>query len=236
MERYDGKTRKDDYIKYAFITMGVLLVVAGLCILSHFLKKANQKEPDLTVVIGSEEAFNNAMLQQLESVLESLAEDRNGDGVVTVQVEALRLTDYGAAKQAEREAMEEYQLAQQMGSGATLRENFSGLNAEDDFNRLFLYLNTGDCYLYLLSDQPRGDFRGAATVYCEGEYFAELPKEMQDATYSSRTELTNAPFLEELGLEDIPFYGCVLEQASAGEQEYAIALLRKLQTARATFW
>lgn len=98
MERYDGKTRRDDYIKYGLIALAAVLVITGICLLQHFLKKAYQKEPDYTVVIGSEEAFNSAMMEQLESLFASLVGDRNGDGRELVKVQVLRLVDYQAVQ------------------------------------------------------------------------------------------------------------------------------------------
>ena len=221
MERYDGKTKRDDYIKYGLIGLAVVIVIVGLCLVSHFVKKATRKEPDYTVVIGSEEAFNEAMLDQLEQQFAALVGDRNGDGESIVTVEALRLTDYSQA---------------QMDAMLDSTEQFAGLTADDDFNRLLLHMTTGDCYLYLLSDQSRGGFRGAATTYCEQEYFIELPQEMQDPAEPCRAELTNAPFLVDLGLEDIPFYGCVLDGADSGEMDFAVELLGKLPESRATIY
>ena len=37
MERYDGKTKRDDYIKYGLITLAVLIVLGGLIWLTHFM-------------------------------------------------------------------------------------------------------------------------------------------------------------------------------------------------------
>lgn len=110
------------------------------------------------------------------------------------------------------------------------------MTMDDDFNRMLLSVTAGDCFLYLLSDQLRGNFQGAATTYCEAGYFLELPEDMQDGAEPSRMELTNAPFLVELGLEDIPFYGCVLDGGNSREEQFAIELLRQLQTAKAPLW
>ena len=41
MERYDGKTRKDDIKKYTLIGLGVLLVIVGISLLTGFLKQKN---------------------------------------------------------------------------------------------------------------------------------------------------------------------------------------------------
>lgn len=231
MERYDGKTRKDDYIRYGLIGLGIVFVVVGLTLLTNYLKKTNQKTPDFTVVIGSEEAFGTEVQEELERMLSQLVGDLNGDGEALVQLEILRLTDFAAAKADEALAEEVYFDALAAGEEASLTENFSGLTMDDDFSRLLLLLTTGEGQLFILSDQPRGDFRGAATTYCEAEYFAELPEELQDESFSSRCDITEAPFWAELGYEDIPFYACVPE-----DDEFSLELIRKLKSAHLTMW
>ncbi len=228
MERYDGKTKRDDYIKYGLIVLGVLVVIVGLSLLSHFLRKANRTEPDYTVVIGSEEAFSQEMTEQLESRLADLVGDRNGDGKAVVKVEALRLVDYAQAKLDGAKAREDYNDALAMGISASLEEQFAGVSGDEDFSRLLLHMTEQDCFLYLLSDQSRGSFRGAATTYCEQEYFIELPAEMQDPKEPCRMELTGAEFLTDLGLREIPFYGCVLDGGDSEQERLAVSLLRQL--------
>lgn len=39
MERYDGKTKRDDYIKYGLIAAGVLLLILGYALLTGYLKR-----------------------------------------------------------------------------------------------------------------------------------------------------------------------------------------------------
>lgn len=229
MERYDGKTKRDDYIKYGLIVLAVVVVIVGLSLLSHFLRKANHTEPDYTVVLGSEEAISQEMLEKLEAHFSTLVGDRNGDGEAAVQVEALRLVDYAQARLDAEKAREEYDAALAMGLSASLEEQFNGVSGDEDFSRLLLHMTEGDCYLYLLSDQSRGSFRGAATTYCEQEYFIELPAELQDPAEPCRVELTGADFLTELGLGDIPFYGCVLDGGDSQQERLAVELLRQLR-------
>ena len=222
MERYDGKTRKDDYIKYGLIGATVLIVFVGLTLLTSHLKKANQKEPDYTVVIASEEAFNETMQEELQSMFASIIGDRNEDGKTIIELEVLRITDYAQAKLDEQDSANE--------------DDFAGLTMDDDLNRMLLMMTTGEHCLYLLSDQPRGGFRGAATTYCEAGYFIDLPEELQDATYTSRTDLTQAPFWEQLGIESVAFYGCVLDTGNSEEESFATDILRQLKNARITMW
>lgn len=236
MERYDGKTRKDDYIKYGLIAAAVLVLVIGLSLTTRYLKKVNQKEPDYTVVIASEEAFNEAMQQQLQDVLEDLVGDRNGDGTELVRLELLRLTDHAAARTDAALQQEAYLEAMEHGAEASVPDSFSGLTADSDFGRMSILLATGEVYLFLLSDQPRGEFQGVASTYCGREYFAELPEDMQADGRPDAVDLTDAPFLVELGLEEIPFYGCVLDGADGGEVAFAENVLKNLQTARPTIF
>ena len=236
MERYDGKNRKDDYIKYALIGLAALVVIVGLSLTTRYLKKANQKEPDYTVVVASEEAFNDAMEQQLQDVLENLVGDRNGDGVELVELEFLRMTDAAAARWDAELQKEAYLEALERGEEASAPDSFSGVSDSSDFERMNLLLATGEVYLYLLSDQPRGEFRGIASAYCGKEYFAELPEDMQAEGRPDAAELTDAPFLVELGLEEIPFYGCVPDGSNGKEVSFAVEILKNLQTARATIF
>ena len=76
----------------------------------------------------------------------------------------------------------------------------------------------------------------SATTYCEAGYFIDLPEELQDTTYASRTDLTQAPFWEQLGVEDVPFYGCVLDTGNSEEESFATDILKELKNARITMW
>lgn len=89
MERYDGKTRRDDYIKYGLITLGVLVVLGLLIWFTGFMKARRQSNPDFTVVVASEEAFNQAMVDDLESVFSGIVGDQNGDGKTSIHIEVL---------------------------------------------------------------------------------------------------------------------------------------------------
>ena len=39
MERYDGKTKKDDYIKYGLITAVVIMILAIIFTANHLVRK-----------------------------------------------------------------------------------------------------------------------------------------------------------------------------------------------------
>ena len=214
MERYDGKTRKDDIRKYTLIGLGVLIVIVGISLLTGFLKRKNTVEPDYRVVIACSESLSQDVVEALENAIGGVVGDRNGDGTVSVAVQSLRLVDL---------------------SGNIDLAN-PGENADDDFNRMAVYLADGSYDLFLLSDEPSGGFLGAATVYCNAGFFVELPEDLADAGCPSRTSLEGAPFFSEIGLDSIPFYGCVLSGGKTEETDQAIDILRELKTAHVTLW
>jgi hypothetical protein len=109
----------------------------------------------------------------------------------------------------------------------------TAVSGDEAFQQMQLYLANQDIDLFLLSDEQSGSFEGAATVYVQGGYFQELPEDLADSAYPSRTDLSDAPFWQELGLEEIPFYGCVLD---GKDNDDAIEVLRQLKTAHVTLW
>ena len=214
MERYDGKTRKDDIKKYTLIGLAVVIFIAGISLLTGYLKRENTVEPDYRVVVACSESLSQDVVEALENAIGGVTGDLNGDGTVSVTVRSLRLVDQ---------------------SGNIDLAN-PGENADDDFNRMAVYLADGSYDLFLLSDEPSGGFLGAATVYCNAGFFAELPEELADPDCPSRTSLENAPFFSEIGLDSVPFYGCVLNSGKTEEMSQAIDILRELKTAHVTLW
>ena len=214
MERYDGKTRKDDIKKYTLIGAAVLVVFIGLMLLTGYLKKQNTVEPDYRAVIACSESLSRDVVEDLETVIGGIVGDANGDGKVNIDIQALKLVDV---------------------SGNIDLAN-PGENSDDAFNRMAMYLANGEYNLFLLSDEPSGGFKGAATVYCEAEFFAELPEDLADPSCPSRASLSDAPFWSEIGLDAIDFYGCVLDTGDAAAEGQAEDILRQLKTAHVTLW
>lgn len=237
MERYDGKTKRDDYIKYGLITLGVLVVLGLLIWFTGFMKARRQSNPDFTVVVASEEAFNQAMVDDLESVFSGIVGDRNGDGKISIHIEVLRLTDFGSAKQADREAEENYADAVMAGDESAVNEaKFSGLSGDEDFSRMLLLMNTGETNLFLLSEQPRGSFQGAFSTFSGMGFFEELPEELASEEHNDGCDISDAPFWSQLGLEDIPFYACVLDNGNGEEMSFAEQVIFALKNANVTLW
>ena len=214
MERYDGKTRKDDIKKYTRMGLGILVLIVGITLLTRFLKQKNTVEPDYQVVVACSETLNQTVVENLERAIGGVTGDLNGDGTVSVLVQSLRLVDL---------------------SGNIDLAN-PGENADDDFNRMAVYLADGSYDLFLLSDEPSGGFLGAATVYCDAGFFIELPEDLSDPDCPSRASLEDAPFFREIGLDSVPLYGCVLSSGKTGATNQAIDILRKLKTAHVTLW
>lgn len=133
MERYDGKTRKDDYVKYAMIGIGAVIVIIVLVVLTNILKQRNQVEPDYKLVFACSESLSQDVLDDIETAVGNVVGDVNGDGKVFVEIQDLRLVD---------------------SSGGNIEEASSTGNLDDDFNRMALYLANGEYSLFLLSDEP----------------------------------------------------------------------------------
>ena len=87
MERYDGKTRKDDIKKWMLISIPIVLVVIGLLAGMHFLKKA--KAPDYTVVKLCDPPLTEAATEDIRTAASVLG-DLDGNGKVNVAVKELR--------------------------------------------------------------------------------------------------------------------------------------------------
>ena len=165
-------------------------------------------------MVACGEVLSQDVVDDLENAIGGITGDLNGDGKVAVQVQALQLVDV---------------------SGNIDLMNPTG-NADDDFNRMAVYLANGSYNLFLLSDEPSGGFKGAATVYCEAGFFAELPEDIADPACPSRASLENAPFLTEIGLDTMTFYGCVVDSGDSETAEQAIHVLRELKNAHVTLW
>lgn len=235
MERYDGKTKQDDIRKYTLIAAGILLLLIVWFVFFHHMTSGKKVAPDLGVVLVSEEAFHDNIKSELESMLERLVGDRNGDGKSHVSVDYLRITDYSAAMKIDSEAAEEYLAKIQAGSEEAVPEQkYRGLTVDDDANRLLVDLSSGEYSLFLLSDQPLGNFRGAASTYGQQGYFMELPEALQSDASPELRDLSRAPFWSELGLEDISFFGGVLEDCK--DSDIALEVLGLLQDAHLTIW
>ena len=88
MERYDGKTRKDDIRKWLLIGIPAALVLIGIIVGTNLLKKATA--PDYTVVTMCDPALNEAVMDDIKAAAGAVIGDRNGNGSVKIAIKELR--------------------------------------------------------------------------------------------------------------------------------------------------
>lgn len=86
MERYDGKTRKDDIKKYARIGLGVILVVIIYKILTGVVYHVSHPEPDAVVIFGAATVTDYQEEDDMEALMETAAWDLDGNGKIVVDV------------------------------------------------------------------------------------------------------------------------------------------------------
>lgn len=54
--------------------------------------------------------------------------------------------------------------------------------------------------------------------------------------YTDGCDISDAPFWSQLGLEDIPFYACVLDNGNGEEMSFAEQVIFALKNANVTLW
>lgn len=82
MERYDGKTRKDDIKKWTLIITAAVVAFVGLQVGIHFLKKAN--EADVVYVDMCAGLLKDEGRKMIKSAIKEVWEDTDGNGRVIV--------------------------------------------------------------------------------------------------------------------------------------------------------
>lgn len=86
----------------------VALIAAAVLLLGYFVwNRVTEVKPDYTIVVVSRADPDTALLSELESRLESVAEDINGDGKIKVEVKGIWLAlDYDGGDVSLRKLME----------------------------------------------------------------------------------------------------------------------------------
>lgn len=133
MERYDGKTKKDDYKKYALIALGVVAVIIVINVITYVVRKVSHPTPDMSIVVACAKVVDFQMQDEMELYLKPLVGDLDGNGREVAEVVPLRMVENEAMAQA--------------GIGA--------VGAEDDISLLQSYIASGEYKLFLVSDEPR---------------------------------------------------------------------------------
>ena len=80
MERYDGKTRKDDIKKYVLIGAGIVLVILLYNLATYAIRRLSHPTPDMSVVIASTKILDDQMTDDAETLLSPLVVDLDGNG------------------------------------------------------------------------------------------------------------------------------------------------------------
>lgn len=93
------------------------------------------------------------------------------------------------------------------------------LQNSDDLMTLKKQLSTDACSLYLFDQTDYQIFIEKLAVPSELEF---VPQDLSDA-----------PFVTQFGVEDLPFWGCVID---TGNSTDAAVMLERLQTAHFAFW
>lgn len=101
MERYDGKTKKDDYKKYALIALAVVVVIILYNVFTAVVQKLSHPDPDVVVIFGAETVTDFQEEDDMELFLKQFATDLDGNGKIVVDVvpydirENMELNTYG---------------------------------------------------------------------------------------------------------------------------------------------
>lgn len=91
MERYDGKTRKDDIKKYVLIGLGVVLLIILYNLTTYAIRRLSHPTPDMSVVIASTKILDDKMTEEAEALLAPMVGDLDGNGKAVVEVVPLNL-------------------------------------------------------------------------------------------------------------------------------------------------
>ena len=217
MERYDGKTKKDDYIKYALIGGGILLLIVLYKVVTWGIYRFCHPTPDMTVVIACEHTVDIQDEKSLEKALAACIPDLDGNGKTVVEVVALRMV--------ENEAI-----------------TVSGVNlagAQSDPDRLAEYISQGTYDLFLLANEAETrpaihsqiGIPPAVASYCNSDYCRRLPEALASGNNPYCASLTGCKIFSDLGWERVPFYGCVQKNASQEMYELSLEILEQLKAA-----
>lgn len=203
MERYDGKSKKNDHRKYALIAAAVVVVIVVWCLVLD--GGSGETEADFRVLYASSTGIDSESEEYLEDYIGGVVGDQNHDGETVVEIvsTAIDPEEYADASSAF------LYLAEQM--------------SEEDIS---LVLLTDEPVQTLTIS-----FDGLSTNFCNQEgYFMDLPELIADTDYPNRAALNDSAVFIQLGFEDGPLlYGSVLEGQDDDATELALTVLEELK-------
>lgn len=214
MERYDGKTKRDDYIKYALIAAGIIVIIVLYKFITWGIYTISHPSPDITVVVACELALDFDIQNSLEESLEVALPDIDGNGKTVVEVLTLRTEE----------------------NEEITRNELDKAGAKTDIDLLREYISEGPYTLFLLIDAKKNFFVGDSYVnepphitYCNSRYCQELPEDLRNTDSSYYIDLTGCSATRSIGWENIPFYGCIRKGSTEEEANLAISILRMMK-------
>lgn len=86
-ERYDGKTRRDDILKWSIIISIAVVLFVGIQLGLHYLKKANAA--DYTVVDMCDGRLTEEVQGHIQQIVGAVVGDKNGNGNVKVSIKSI---------------------------------------------------------------------------------------------------------------------------------------------------
>ena len=185
-----GKEKAENWW-FHYKTKLLVGVLAAAMLFSIFFSIFSKEKPDYTVFLVTSFTMPTTGVEQLERCFEEYADDRNGDGKVTVRVETYVFSDKMAESpqqfQQEQAALARFSVDTTLNDSMLVLhdETAFGIFAPDLFDRVFQY-NDG-------TPIPEGatDFENAMINWEDVPAFASFDPKMQidDKAYSSDTLL-----------------------------------------------
>lgn len=201
MERYDGKTRKDDIKKYILIALAVVLVIILYRGLTSLIYKVSHPTPDLVVVYGVETVTDYQEEDDMEALMEDFASDLDGNGKVVVDVLPF-----------------DFQANPAMISSGVAEV------AEDQMDSFGGCVESGYGLIYITHEVNMLEY------YFTGDYLAELPEDLRSDEDPYRLDISGCGLLETQKLQRVEgFYAGIRKDATQEEYDTAVAILRGIK-------
>ncbi len=201
MERYDGKTKKDDYKKYALIAAGVVLLIVLYHVLTFVVHKVSHPTPDVVVVFGAATITDFQEEDDMEAEMKQSAADLDGNGKTVVDVVPYDIRENAAM------------------SSSGLKD----VGAEDGQGSFYGAIQNGEGLIFITHEASLLE-----SCFTE-EYLSALPEDMMEGDDPYRFNITGCAMLEAQSLGKVEFYAGIRKDATREEYDTAVAILRALE-------
>lgn len=200
MERYDGKTRKDDIKKYVLIAAAVILIIVLYKVLTGVIYKVSHPAPDVVVVYGAAMVTDFQMEDEMEAALKKYAADLDGNGRSVVDVVPFDIRQNDAIAEA----------------------GVASVGATDGRSSFLSCLREGSGLVFITHDE-------ALLKSFSEDTCAALPDELQDPQKPFCVDISGCDMLQEQGLGEKAFYAAISKNADDAAYETALTMLRGLK-------